>query len=80
MSRVTSLSFAAASFDAGFPVSALYHHRTVFEWIVARRATSAPSIRAGSPILSALLRLDSRFVGHERGALGYILMARRERD
>ena len=58
----------------GFPISALYH-RTVFEWIVARRATSSAPLRAGSPILGALLRLDRRFVGHERGALGYILVA-----
>ena len=32
-------------------------------------------LRAGSPILAALLRLDRRFVGHQRGALGYILVA-----
>jgi SAM-dependent methyltransferase len=61
----------------GFPISALYH-RTVFEWIVARRSTSSTTpLRAGSPILSALLQLDRHFVGHERGALGYILIARR---
>lgn len=60
----------------GFPISALYH-RTVFEWIVARGATSNSQIRAGSPILSALLRLDKLFLGWERGALGYILIARR---
>jgi ubiquinone/menaquinone biosynthesis C-methylase UbiE len=60
----------------GFPISALYH-RTVFEWIVANRATSSPQLRAGSPLLAALLRLDKFFVGHERGALGYILIARR---
>lgn len=60
----------------GFPISALYH-RTAFEWIVARRATSSASLRAGSPVLSALLRLDRLFLGHERGALGYILVARR---
>ena len=63
----------------GFPVSALYH-RTVFEWIVARGSTSSTPIRAGSPMLAALLRLDRLFVGHERGALGYILVARRKRD
>jgi ubiquinone/menaquinone biosynthesis C-methylase UbiE len=73
---------AAAGFEVltclpwGFPIAALYH-RTVFEWIVARRATSSRRIRAGSPILSALLRVDRGFVGHERGALGYILVARR---
>jgi len=59
----------------GFPVSALYH-RTVFEWIVAKDATESTKIRAGSPLLASLLRVDKRFVGHERGALGYILVAR----
>jgi SAM-dependent methyltransferase len=74
--RVEQAGFAVVSCRAwGFPISALYH-RTAFEWIVARRATSNPSLRAGSPILSALLQLDRRFVGHERGALGYILIAR----
>lgn len=60
----------------GFPISSLYH-RTVFEWLVTRRATSATHLRAGSPVLAALLRLDKLFVGHERGALGYILVAQR---
>ena len=75
--RVERSGFRVATCRAwGFPVSALYH-RTVFEWIVARRATDSAPLRAGSPILSALLRLDRHFVGHERGALGYILVARR---
>jgi SAM-dependent methyltransferase len=75
--RVEQTSFAIVSCQAwGFPISALYH-RTVFEWVVARRATSSTSLRAGSPILSVLLQLDRRFVGHERGALGYILIAQR---
>lgn len=60
----------------GFPISALYH-RTVFEWIVSRRTTSTPApVRAGKGLLSAALRLDRLFVGRERGALGYILLAR----
>ena len=60
----------------GFPISALYH-RTVFEWIVARRTVPKPGqARAGKGLLSALLRIDRLFVGHERGALGYILIAR----
>jgi ubiquinone/menaquinone biosynthesis C-methylase UbiE len=76
-SRVAAAGFEVLACKAwGFPISALYH-RTVFEWIVARRALSSSPIRAGSPILSALLRLDRLFVGHERGALGYILVARR---
>lgn len=75
--RAESAGFANVSCKPwGFPISALYH-RTVFEWIVARRATSSAPIRAGSPILASLLRLDKHFVGRERGALGYILVARR---
>lgn len=61
----------------GFPISALYH-RTVFEWIVARGTSpTAREARAGKGLLSALLRIDRHFVGHERGALGYLLVARR---
>jgi SAM-dependent methyltransferase len=72
---VTRAGFEVLSCKAwGFPISSLYH-RTLFEWIVARRATSSAPLRAGSPILSALLRLDRKFVGYERGALGYILVA-----
>ena len=76
--RVTGARFEIVSCQAwGFPVSALFH-RTVFEWTVARQATESPKLRAGSPLLTTLLRLDRRFVGHERGALGYILVARRQ--
>jgi SAM-dependent methyltransferase len=76
-SRVATAGFEILIFKAwGFPISALYH-RTAYEWIIARRATSSAPLRAGSPILSALLRLDRLFVGYERGALGYILVARR---
>lgn len=75
--RVESADFEIVSCKPwGFPFSALYH-RTVFEWIVARGTTSGRQIRAGSLILSGLLRLDRLFVGWERGALGYILVARR---
>ncbi|HEX3596077.1 MAG TPA: class I SAM-dependent methyltransferase [Polyangiaceae bacterium] len=73
--RVAMAGFEILTCKAwGFPISALYH-RTVFEWIVARHATSSAPLRAGSPILGALLRLDRHFLGHERGALGYILVA-----
>jgi ubiquinone/menaquinone biosynthesis C-methylase UbiE len=74
-SRVAAAGFGVITCKAwGFPISALYH-RTVFEWIVARRVTTSSSLRAGSPVLAALLRLDRLFLGHERGALGYILVA-----
>jgi ubiquinone/menaquinone biosynthesis C-methylase UbiE len=62
----------------GFPISALYH-RTAFEWLIARRtAPTAGQTRAGKGLLSALLQIDRLFVGHERGALGYLLVARRK--
>jgi ubiquinone/menaquinone biosynthesis C-methylase UbiE len=79
-SRVAMAGFEVLTCRAwGFPISALYH-RTVFEWVVARRATSSAPLRAGSPILAAALRIDKLFVGHERGALGYILVARRRQN
>lgn len=75
--RVEGAGFDVLTCKAwGFPISALYH-RTAFEWTVARRATSSASLKVGSPFLAALLRLDRLFVGRERGALGYILLARR---
>ncbi len=76
LTRVADAGFETLTCKAwGFPISALYH-RTVFEWIVAKEATESTKIRAGSPILSALLHVDKLFVGHERGALGYLLVAR----
>lgn len=79
VSRVEAAGFAIVTCRAwGFPISALYH-RTVFEWVVSRRAGSSAPTRAGLPVLRALLRLDRLFVGRERGALGYILVARRVR-
>jgi SAM-dependent methyltransferase len=77
--RVTTAGFEIVAYKAwGFPISALYH-RTVFEWIVAQRTGPTPGqARAGKGLLSALLRVDRLFVGHERGALGYLLVARRE--
>jgi SAM-dependent methyltransferase len=77
VNRVERAGFEIITCKAwGFPVSALYH-RTVFEWMVAQRATSSSQLRAGSTLLAALLRLDRLFLGWERGALGYILIARR---
>jgi SAM-dependent methyltransferase len=78
VNRVTAARFEIVSCQAwGFPISALFH-RTVFEWTVARQATESTRLRAGSTLLATLLRLDRHFVGHERGALGYILVARRQ--
>lgn len=78
VSRVSAARLEIESCQAwGFPVSALFH-RTVFEWTVARTATGSTRLPAGSPLLATLLRLDRHFVGHERGALGYILLARRQ--
>ena len=78
VARVTGARFEIVSCQAwGFPISALFH-RTVFEWTVKRQATESTRLRAGSPLLATLLRLDRRFVGRERGALGYILVARRQ--
>jgi ubiquinone/menaquinone biosynthesis C-methylase UbiE len=62
----------------GFPMSALYH-RTAYELAVRRGAdTSASATRRPALIvLGVLLALDRLFVGVERGALGYVLVARR---
>jgi SAM-dependent methyltransferase len=79
-SRVADAEFEVVACKGwGFPISTLYH-RTIFERVVARPgATSSKSIRAGSPVLAALIQVDRLFVGRERGALGYILVARRHR-
>lgn len=79
--RVEAAGFEVLTCKAwGFPISALYH-RTVFERAVSRRADSPARpgalVRVALAILGGLLRLDVLFVGHERGALGYILAARR---
>jgi hypothetical protein len=62
----------------GFPMSALYH-RTVYELAVRRGVVTSGrgATRRSLPLLSALLALDRLFVGWERGALGYVLVARR---
>ncbi len=66
----------------GFPVSALYH-RTVFEWAIRRGGPGGPGggdsggRSAALALLRALLAVDRLFVGVERGALGYLLAARR---
>ena len=59
----------------GFPFAALYH-RTAYERAVRRSGSDAPdSARRALPLLGMLLRVDRRFIGTERGALGYVLVA-----
>jgi SAM-dependent methyltransferase len=62
----------------GFPVSALYH-RHVYERHVDRHGAAEPKAwqRPAVALLRALLQIDRIFVGVERGALGYFLLARR---
>jgi SAM-dependent methyltransferase len=62
----------------GFPVSALYH-RTVYEWAIRRGKgrEGGGGHSAALRVLRALLALDRLFVGVERGALGYLLAARK---
>jgi SAM-dependent methyltransferase len=62
----------------GFPVSALYH-RTVYERHIDRRgaATATAGQRPALAVLHAVLQLDRLFLGRERGALGYLVLARR---
>lgn len=62
----------------GFPVSALYH-RHFYERRLDRHGT-APPRRWEQPalaVLSAILQIDRLFLGVERGALGYLLLATR---
>ena len=64
----------------GFPVSAAYHR-----WVYDKRAgqlaepgaVRTPAQRAALAILKVALQVDRLFVGVERGALGYLLLARR---
>jgi SAM-dependent methyltransferase len=62
----------------GFPVSAAYHR-----WIYDRRAARlsggrrSRAQRAGLGILKVALQLDRLFLGVERGALGFLLLAQR---
>lgn len=61
----------------GFPCSALYHRFLYDKWI--GRVGALPPKRASKPAHSALgllLNIDRLFVGVERGALGYLLIAR----
>jgi hypothetical protein len=60
----------------GFPVSTLYH-RYVYERHLERFGPALPSgwRRFGVPALRALIQIDRLFVGVERGALGFLLVA-----
>jgi SAM-dependent methyltransferase len=63
----------------GFPVSRLYH-RHVYERYLDRRGTARPTRRQKPLVrlLGAVLQLDRLFVGVERGALGYLALAKRQ--
>ena len=62
----------------GFPVSALYH-RHLYERRLDRQGSAPPQRweRLALGLLSAALQVDRLFVGVERGALGYLLLATR---
>jgi SAM-dependent methyltransferase len=62
----------------GFPVSALYH-RHLYERRLNRHGAAPPRLweRPALTVLSLLLQIDRLFVGVERGALGYLLLATR---
>jgi hypothetical protein len=62
----------------GFPVARLYH-RHVYERYLDRRGPAPPAPRQQPLVrlLGGLLQLDRLFVGVERGALGYLALARR---
>lgn len=62
----------------GFPISALYH-RHFYERRLDRHGTAPPRRRErpALTILSILLQIDRLFLGVERGALGYLLLATR---
>jgi SAM-dependent methyltransferase len=62
----------------GFPVSAFYHRR-IYEPRLSAAGPAGPSwyLRPAVSVLGAALQLDRLFVGVERGALGYLVLARR---
>ena len=63
----------------GFPFSALYH-RHLYERRLDRHGAAPPRFweRPALAVLRLVLQLDRLFVGVERGALGYLLVATRE--
>lgn len=64
----------------GFPVSSLYH-RLLYdrraERLAAEREPASRRRRLALRVLGAALQLDRLFVGQERGALGYLVRARK---
>jgi SAM-dependent methyltransferase len=62
----------------GFPMSRLYH-RHVYERYLDRRGPAGPERRHGPlvALVGTLLQVDRLFVGVERGALGYLALAKR---
>jgi SAM-dependent methyltransferase len=62
----------------GFPFSRLYH-RHVYERYLDRHGPTRPQRRHGPlvALVGGLLQVDRLFVGVERGALGYLLLATR---
>jgi SAM-dependent methyltransferase len=62
----------------GFPVSSFYHRR-IYEPRLARVGPAPPGRAAGPAVavLGVVLQVDRLFLGVERGALGYLLLARR---
>jgi SAM-dependent methyltransferase len=61
----------------GFPVSSFYHRR-IYEPRLSAQGPAEPRwyLRPAIAVLGAALQLDRVFVGVERGALGYLLLAR----
>jgi len=62
----------------GFPVSSFYHRR-IYEPRLSAQGPARPRwyMRPAVAALGAALQLDRLFVGVERGALGYLLLARK---
>ncbi len=63
----------------GFPFAGLYH-RHFYERRLDRHGAAPPRRweRPALAVLTALLQIDRLFVGVERGALGYLLLASRD--
>jgi SAM-dependent methyltransferase len=62
----------------GFPACAFYHQHLYEPRLVRRGATGASQApRLARGVLSRVLQVDRLFVGVRRGALGYLLLARR---